>query len=365
MAEWKIWFSFLSVNGKITKNEKSYFDPRLSFILYTVVKIVPSPFNAQNYMTQTMNSNQLSNRLWKLLLHTIPSQLHLPKRPLWPRSISLSLYLCFLILIVLSGSLTFDHIDIVVVVVVIDVRVWKWAVSFPEWTTQQSVGENILSCMRQWWGLFKQQPLLIVYSKTHTLLDVNRSFFDRIKWPYIMKRRPTKTLNEWRARKKNPMPTTQKCVRPISLIESADINIVCNTDRRRISSRSGIYLLQKLLQLNSKLWSIAIISFDQYLLFNRPDPVVYVNRSNFFFLLLLHFSFVSSFHLAIDAMWGSFFYVHIFIFSCSFRQWTKFDLTICHWNPYAVARIIQEEAFVKNGHQMHEGCMLCNRFVNE
>lgn len=71
------------------------------------------------------------------------------------------------------------------------------------------------------------------------------------------------------------------------------------------------YLLQKLLQLNSKLWSIAITSFGQYLLFNRP--VVYVVHSIFFspFFCIALVVGCHIFVVPFDAMG----------FSCSFRQW--------------------------------------------
>lgn len=121
-----------------------------------------------------------------------------------------------------------------------------------------------------------------------------------------MKRRPTKTMKK-RGKKAENIFERFHSLNP-------KIQTLCSRSTKR--TEHGYYLLQKLLQLNSKLWSIAIISFDQYLLFNRL--VVYVVRSSFFSISL-------SFPLFVSALmqWGIF---------AVFDNGQTFDLTVCHWN---------------------------------
>lgn len=107
---------------------------------------------------------------------------------------------------------------------------------------------------------------------------------------------------------------------------------LCNRSSKR--TVYGYYLLEKLLQLNSKLWSMAITPFDHHLLFNRP--VAYVR-------LVPIFSSISP-----------------FCFLFSYRHWCnavflavsdneqRFDLTICHWNVRFPSAIEQQGASVCN-----------------
>lgn len=98
-GEWEIWFSLvfhLSPNGNLW-TWKIEFWSNISHFISQISLRYHNHFNTNN----RPNPKQLSNRLWKSLLHTIPSQLHFDS----PLN-TLAVFVRFLILIVLNRSLT-------------------------------------------------------------------------------------------------------------------------------------------------------------------------------------------------------------------------------------------------------------------
>ena len=202
--------------------------------------------------------------------------------------------------------------------------------------------------MRRWWGLLKQPLLIVYYTPRNTIRRSQR--------PFVMNEASNEQRKRWKKRGK-------KAANVFGRFHSLNpqTQTLCNRSTER--NEYCYYLLQKLLQLNSKLWSIAITSFDQYLLFNR-SVVVYVVRSS------------SSFSLSLSPFRFLFSYRHWCneVFPTVFDNEKTFDLTVrplkCALSIAATATTDddrKEGAFmcdVENGrssHQMHEGCTLCNR----
>lgn len=156
--------------------------------------------------------------------------------------------------------------------------------------------------------------------------------------------------SEQEQNKKNKPPTTNvfEQFHP----SNPQIHTHCGIDSNR--GDEWHYLLQKLLQLNSKLWSIAITSFDQYLLFNRP--VVYVAHSIFF-------PFLSSRSPSSSVATFSYLPSNAMGFSCSFWQWVHFDLSVAIENVRFPRRWHRKKSFcdVENGHRIN--CMRVTRYA--
>lgn len=88
-----------------SQNRKSLKMKNRILILWLFTKRIPNtlaPLDIQFSKTQTirLNPKQLSNRLWKSLLHKIPSQLHLADH--WNTLRCVFLYVCVLFLFWLS-----------------------------------------------------------------------------------------------------------------------------------------------------------------------------------------------------------------------------------------------------------------------
>lgn len=80
MIPWQIFSAFPTyLKIEIGKNEKSLFDPTafpFSDNSLPLIFITLTHNFSRNTQNHSVSPKQLSNRLWKSLLHTIPSQLH-------------------------------------------------------------------------------------------------------------------------------------------------------------------------------------------------------------------------------------------------------------------------------------------------
>lgn len=172
------------------------------------------------------------------------------------------------------------------------------------------------------------------------------------KWPYVMKERRMKAVNKSKTKRTNHRQQTCSNNFTHRIHRYTQIHTHCGIDSNR--GDEWHYLLQKLLQLNSKLWSIAITSFDQYLLFNRP--VVYVAHSIFF-------PFLSSRSPSSSVATFSYLPSNAMGFSCSFWQWVHFDLSVAIENVRFPRRWHRKKSFcdVENGHRIN--CMRVTRYA--